>query len=56
MTMSLDTMAMLRSNCGSALAIHAFIASTSLGASSVPPGVRTSVGWPALNSIIGLRS
>ena len=39
--MSLDTTAMLRSNCGKVLAIQALIASTSFFASMLPQGVRT---------------
>ena len=47
MTMSLETMAMLRSNCGNASAIQAFSASTSFFAVTLPQGVRTRTLAPA---------
>lgn len=56
MTMSLDTTAIVRSNCGKRLAIHALIANTSLPALTLPDGVRTTAGWPGVKSSIGVRS
>jgi len=38
-------MAMLRSNCGSAPASHAFIARASFSASRVPRSVHTKTSW-----------
>lgn len=54
--MSLETTAIVRSNCGKRLAIHALIASTSFFAVTLPHGVRTTTGWPGVNASIGVRS
>ncbi len=56
MTMSLETMAMLRSNCGNTSAIQALSASTSFLAVTLPHGVRTLTWGPSSWPSMGLRS